>query len=148
MNSIFTFARTLASSPRLESLALLLTRLALAGVFWRSGRTKVEEGSLLTLSDSTYFLVREEYAGVPLPPDLAAHMATYAEHLFPLLLVVGLATRLSALALAGMTLVIQVWVFPEAWWPVHALWLAMAMQLVTRGGGALALDRFWPKVAG
>lgn len=132
--------RRIAGHAALESLALLATRVALAGIFWRSGRTKVEDGSLLTLSDTTFFLFREEYAGVPLPPELAAHLATFAEHLFPILLVVGLATRLSALALLGMTLVIQIFVYPEAWWTVHVLWVAMALQLITRGPGALSLD--------
>jgi len=83
------------------------TRVALAGVFWRSGRTKVEEGSWFDLTDTTYFLFENEYSGVPLPADIAAPMATYAETFFPILLVLGLATRFSALALLGMTLVIQ-----------------------------------------
>ena len=133
--------RSIAAAPWVENLSLLFTRLVLAGIFWRSGRTKVEDGSLLTLSDTTFFLFEEEYAGVPLPPELAAYMATWAEHLFPVLLVLGLATRLSALALMGMTLVMQIFVYPEAWWAVHALWLAMALQLITRGPGSLSLDR-------
>jgi putative oxidoreductase len=132
---------SLAASAWIEDLARLFTRVVLAGIFWRSGRTKVEEGSLLTLSDTTFFLFEEEYAGVPLPPELAAYVATWAEHLFPVLLVLGLATRLSALAVIGMTLVIQIFVYPEAWWTVHALWVAMALQLVTRGAGNLSFDR-------
>lgn len=140
MTAFLDRLRTFASSMWLESLALLVTRVALAGVFWRSGRTKVEDGSLLTLSDTTFFLFQEEYAGVPLPPELAAYTATWAEHLFPILLIVGLATRLSAVALLGMTLVIQIFVYPEAWWSVHMLWVAMALHLVTRGPGALSLD--------
>lgn len=123
-----------------EGVALLLTRVALAGVFWRSGRTKVEEGSLLTISDSARLLFEYEYTGVPLPPAIAAPMATYAEHLFPILLVLGLFTRLSALALLGMTVVIQIFVFPEAWWQTHILWVAMAAVLITRGGGPISLD--------
>ncbi|MEZ5742262.1 MAG: DoxX family protein [Sphingomonadaceae bacterium] len=123
-----------------EAIALFFTRVALAGVFWRSGRTKVEEGSLLSISDTTYFLFEEEYAGVPLPSDFAAVMATYSEHLFPILLVIGLFTRLSALALLGMTMVIQIFVYPEAWWSVHLLWVAMAGILIVRGAGAFSLD--------
>lgn len=148
MIALFTKLRTIASAPWLESVALLITRVALAGIFWRSGRTKVEDGSLLTLSDTTFYLFQEEYAGVPLPAELSAYMATYAEHLFPILLLVGLATRLSALALLGMTLVIQIFVYPEAWWTVHMLWVAMALQLITRGPGALSLDHLlWRKMA-
>jgi putative oxidoreductase len=130
-----------AVSARLpEGLMLLFLRVAFAGIFWRSGRTKVEEGSLISISDTTYFLFREEYSGVPLPSDMAAVLATVSEHLFPALLVAGLFTRLSAFALLGMTLVIQIFVYPEAWWQVHALWAAMALVLVVRGGGVFALD--------
>ncbi|MFN2098905.1 DoxX family protein [Altererythrobacter sp. MF3-039] len=128
------------SGPIVESTALLLTRVALAGVFWRSGRTKVEEGSLLEISDTTYFLFEHEYAGVPLPHEIAAPMATYAEHAFPILLVLGLATRFSAFSLLLMTLVIQFFVYPEAWWVTHILWVAMAGILLSRGGGLFSLD--------
>jgi len=130
------------SSQIPEALALFITRIALAGVFWRSGRTKVEDGSLFSISDTTYFLFEEEYSGVPLPSDLAAILATVSEHIFPILLVVGLFTRLSALALLGMTMVIQLFVYPEAWWQVHILWAAMCLVLVVRGGGLFAADAF------
>lgn len=127
-----------------ESAMLLFVRVTLAGIFWRSGRSKVDEGSWLSISDGTYDLFREDYAGVPLPPEFAAVAATLAEHLFPVLLVLGLATRLSALGLLGMTLVIQLFVFPEAWWQVHSLWAALALVLIARGGGSLSLDRLLP----
>ena len=123
-----------------ESPVLLLVRIAFAGIFWRSARTKVEEGSWLTISDTTYFLFAEEYSGVPLPSELAAQLATVSEHVFPILLVLGLFTRLSALALLAMTMVIQIFVYPEAWWSVHAVWAALALVLILRGGGALSLD--------
>jgi putative oxidoreductase len=128
------------STPFVEAITLLFVRISLAGIFWRSGRTKVDEGSWLSVSDTTKFLFEEEYKGVPLPSDLAAYLATYAEHLFPILLVIGLFTRLSALALLGMTMVIQIFVFPEAWWQVHMIWVAMALVLIVRGGGKLSLD--------
>ena len=127
-------------SPYAEAIALLFTRVALAGIFWRSGRTKVEEGSWLTLSDSAKELFHSEYAGVPLPSGLAAHLALYAETLLPILLILGLFTRFSALGLLAMTLVIQLFVFPDAWWQVHIVWVAMALILFTRGGGALSVD--------
>ena len=129
------------AAPAFEGVALLALRVALASVFWRSGRTKVEPGSWLDISDTTFFLFQEDYSGVPLPSDLAAHLATWSEHVFPILLVIGLGTRLSALALLGMTMVIQLFVFPEAWWPVHSLWVAMALVLISRGGGWASLDR-------
>jgi putative oxidoreductase len=128
------------SSKLPEAAMLFFVRITLAGVFWRSGRTKVEDGSWLTISDTTRTLFEEDYSAVPLPTELATYTATYAEHLFPILLVIGLFTRLSALALLGMTLVIQIFVFPEAWWPVHSLWVALALVLIFRGGGLLSLD--------
>jgi len=123
-----------------EALILLFVRVTLAGIFWRSGRTKIEEGSLFSISDNTYFLFQEEYKSVPLPSDFAAVMATISEHVFPILLVIGLFTRLSATALLGMTIVIQIFVYPDAWWPVHSLWVALALVLILRGGGLFSLD--------
>ena len=144
MNAITTpYHRVVAmlSAPWIDAIMLLFVRVSLAGIFWRSGRTKVDEGSWLSVSDTAKFLFEEEYKGVPLPPEFAAYMATYAEHLFPILLVIGLFTRLSALALLGMTMVIQIFVYPEAWWSVHMIWLALALVLIVRGGGSLSLDR-------
>ena len=94
-----------------DDLLALASRVAIAGIFFLSGRTKVE--GFLTLTDSAYELFRTEYRLPLLPPELAAHLAAYAEHLFPLLLVLGLFTRLSALSLLGMTLVIQLFVYPS-----------------------------------
>lgn len=115
----------------------LVNRVAVAAIFFLSGRTKVE--GWLTLKDSTYLLFREEYRLPLVPVEVAAHAAAWAEHLFPLLLVLGLFTRLSALALLGMTLVIQVFVYPDAW-PTHLSWAGLLLYLAGRGGGALSLD--------
>ena len=123
-----------------EAMALLLLRLALAGVFWRSGQTKVVEGRFLQIDAVQYDLFASEFSGLPLDPAIAVPLTTYAEHVFSLLLLFGLATRLSAGALLVMTLVIQFFVFPDAWWPVHSLWVAMAAILIVRGGGLFALD--------
>jgi putative oxidoreductase len=136
----YDHAVALVTGCKVQNLVLLFVRVVLAGVFWRSGRTKVEEGSLLDITDTTYFLFSEDYSGVPLPSDLAAVMATYSEHLFPVLLVLGLFTRLSAFALLMMTMVIQIFVYPDAWWPVHSLWVALALVLIMRGGGTISLD--------
>ena len=123
-----------------EGLLLLFVRVVLGGIFWRSGQTKVVEGTWFQLTDTTYELFRTEYAGVPLPPELAAVMANAAEHVLPALLVAGLFTRGAALGLLGMTLTIQLFVYPEAWWPEHSLWAALALALMLRGGGLLSLD--------
>ena len=73
-------------------------------------------------------------------PELAAYAATYSEHLFPILLVLGLFTRFSAAALLGMTLVIQIFVYPDAW-PTHLSWAGLLLPLIALGGGKLSLDR-------
>jgi len=118
---------------------LLVARLGIASVFFMSGRTKVE--GLLSITPSTYDLFQSEYALPLVSPWLAAHLATYAEHLFPLLLVLGLFTRLSALALLGMTTVIEVFVYPDAW-PTHLTWAGLLLLLIARGAGALSLDHW------
>ena len=116
---------------------LLLGRLSIAAIFFLSGRTKVD--GFLHITDSTYSLFETEYRLPLLPSDLAAHLATYAEHLFPLLLVLGLFTRLAALSLLGMTLVIQTFVYPDAW-PTHLSWAAILLPLLARGGGHWSVD--------
>jgi putative oxidoreductase len=121
-----------------HGLLALAARVSVAAIFFLSGRTKVE--GFLTVSDSAYTLFREDYKVPLLPPEFAAHMATYAEHLFPVLLVLGLCTRLSALALLGMTAVIQIFVYPDAW-PTHLSWAALMLYLIGRGAGPLSLDR-------
>lgn len=113
-------------------------RLSIAAIFFLSGRTKVD--GLLHIKDTTYLLFAEEYKVPLLSPHLAAHLSTYAEHLFPILLVLGLATRLSALGLLGMTTVIQTFVYPDAW-PTHLSWATLLVVLIARGGGAWSLDR-------
>ena len=117
----------------------LVNRVAIAAIFFMSGRTKVE--GWLTVTDSAYSLFRDEYRLPLVPVEIAAHAAAYAEHLFPLLLVLGLFTRLSALALLGMTLVIQGFVYPDAW-PTHLSWAGLLLYLVGRGAGTLSLDRW------
>jgi putative oxidoreductase len=119
-------------------LILLVQRIGIAAIFFQSGRTKVE--GLFTLSESTFFLFENDYALPLLPPVQAAYAATLAEHVFPILLVLGLFTRFSALALLGMTLVIQTFVYPDAW-PTHLSWAALLLPLIALGGGRLALDR-------
>ena len=121
-----------------HALLALVARLGVAAIFFLSGRTKVD--GLIHLKDSTFYLFSEEYRLPLAPPGVAAYAATYAEHLFSILLVVGLFTRLSALAFLIMTLVIEVFVYPDAW-PTHLGWAGLLLFLIGRGGGALSLDR-------
>ena len=118
-------------------LALLL-RVGIAAPFFLSGRTKVD--GLLTLSPSTQYLFAEEYHVPLLAPDVAAYMATYAEHALPILLVLGLLTRPAAIGLLLMTAVIQVFIIPTGW-PTHLLWAGPPVYLIARGPGAASLDR-------
>ena len=119
------------------SLVALVARLAVADVFWRSGQTKVEG---FHIREATFFLFRDEYKVPLLPPDLAAYLSTTAEHVFPVLLVIGLASRLSALGLFGMTMVIQLFVFPDGW-PEHILWVGLLLLIFARGPGAGGNER-------
>jgi putative oxidoreductase len=121
-----------------EWLIALVCRLGLAAVFFLSARTKVE--GLITLKPETFTLFTYEYNVPLLPPEIAAYLATYAEHAFSILLVLGLLTRLSAAGLIGMTLVIQIFVYPDAW-PTHLSWAGPMLYLLARGGGAFSLDR-------
>lgn len=121
----------------MPSFLLLVARLGIASVFFLSGRTKVT--GLLTLKPSTFQLFQYEYALPVLPTELAAYLATYAEHLFPVLLVLGLVTRPAAAALLGMTAVIEIFVYPDAW-PTHLTWAALLLPLVVYGAGRWSLD--------
>lgn len=119
------------------SIVALVARLAVASVFWRSAQTKID--GFLHIKDTTFFLFREEYKVPVLPPDVAAYLATYQELAFSVLLVAGLASRLSALGLMLMVAVIQIFVYPEGW-PDHILWIALLLLIFARGPGAISLD--------
>jgi putative oxidoreductase len=122
----------------LHDVLALIVRVAIAAVFWLSGRTKVD--GFLTVNENTFFLFQEEYKVPLVPPDIAAYMATYAETFFPILLVLGLFTRLSAFSLLIMTAVIEIFVYPLAW-PTHLTWAALMLYLIGRGAGKWSLDR-------
>ena len=114
-------------------LIALSARIALAQVFWSSAQ------SHLANWDTTLDLFANTFNVPLLPPDTAAYLAVAMEVVMPPLLVLGLATRFASLALFGMTLVIEIFVFPEAW-PTHIQWAAMQLVLMGRGAGSLSLD--------
>lgn len=120
-----------------HDLIALIARLSIAAVFWRSGQTKVDGWHV---TDTAIYLFEHEYKLPLITPWLAAHLAAFAEHLFPVLLVIGLASRLSALALLGMTLVIEIFVYPDAW-PTHGTWAVCFLVIIAGGPGRLSLDR-------
>lgn len=120
-----------------EAVALAL-RVFPAMVFFQSGRTKVE--GLFSIKASTWFLFENEYALPVIPPRVAAVMAATAENVLPVLMILGLAARLPALCLLGMTLVIQIFVYPGAW-ITHSPWAATLLALIAIGPGTISLDR-------
>ena len=120
-----------------DALLLLIARFGVAAVFYTSGRTKVD--GIFHITDGTYELFRTDYALPLIPPTIAAVAATVSEHVFSILLVLGLFTRFSALALFMMTLTIEIFVYPDAW-PTHLSWAAIQLPLIFRGGGAWSLD--------
>ena len=124
--------RTILESVPYAVLAIPL-RLAVATVFWNSGTTK------LASWDTTLALFRDEYRLPLIPPEIAAPMAASIELTTPFLLVAGLLTRPAALVLLGMTTVIEVFVYPQAW-PTHIQWAAMLLVLLSRGAGKFSVD--------
>lgn len=133
-----------------HSLIAFLARFSIAAVFWKSGQTKVEGFAIDIvggefhlgwphLSESAVALFQQEYKLPLLPPELAATLAACAEHFFPILLLLGIATRLSALGLLGMTLTIQLFVYPDAY-PTHGTWAALLLYLVAQGPGKISID--------
>jgi putative oxidoreductase len=138
-----------------ESVILFVARFAIAAVFWKSGQTKIEGFSLdiiamkmelgfPRLAETTGFLFEYEYNLPLIPPMIAAVLATLAEHLLPILILSGLFTRLAGFGIAMMTLVIQIFVYPDAY-PTHATWLAIALLLMYRGPGSFSLDNWLAK---
>jgi putative oxidoreductase len=110
-------------------------RLAVANVFWSSGTTKLANW------DATLDLFENEYKVPLFPVDVAATLGASIELSTPVLLVLGLLTRPAAALLLGMTLFIEIFVYPQAW-PTHIQWAAMILVLLCRGAGPLSLDYF------
>jgi putative oxidoreductase len=117
------------------SVLQLMARLSIGAVFFNSGLTKIASWQ------TTVVLFRDEYKVPVLPPELAASLAAATELTCPVLLVLGLATRLATLPMLGMTFVIEAFVYPEDWIE-HLSWATLLLFILTRGPGAIALDRW------
>ncbi len=133
-----------------DSAIALLARFSIAAIFWQSGQTKVEglvidllagrlELGWPRLSDSALYLFREEYRLPLLDPQVAALVAASAEHLLPVLLLLGLGTRLAASGLLVMTATIQLLVYPDAY-ATHGVWAVALLFLLAKGAGRFSLD--------
>ena len=140
--------KKISDSQLAKDISLLILRIGLGAIFFRSYQTKVEEGTLFGITDTTYFLFEEEYSGVPIPADIAAPLTTYAEFFLPLLLLLGLGSRIAAAGLIVMTLVIQFFVYPDALWNPHLAWFAMGLILFVFGPGRISLDHLIGKARG
>ncbi|TAL93901.1 MAG: DoxX family protein [Paraburkholderia sp.] len=113
-------------------------RIAVATIFWNSAMTKLANW------ETALDLFRDEYRLPLLPPELAAYMAVSIELTTPVLLISGLATRPAAFVLLGMTTVIEIFVYPQAW-PTHIQWAAMLLVLLCRGAGSWSVDHWLRK---
>lgn len=144
------FNHLAASLP--NTLLALVARFSIAAVFWKSGQTKIEGFAVdivsqeytlgwPRLSDSAVSLFRDEYQLPLIPPELGAVMAAVGEHVLPALILLGIATRLSALGLLGMTMTIQLFVYPDAY-PTHGTWAAVLLYLMVHGPGKLSVDHW------
>lgn len=135
-----------------NTLLAFVARFSIAAVFWKSGQTKIQgfavdivNGEFTLgwprLSDSVVDLFRDEYHLPLISPEIAATMAALGEHILPILLLLGIATRFSALGLLGMTMTIQLLVYPDAY-PTHGTWAAVLLYLMVHGPGKLSIDHW------
>jgi putative oxidoreductase len=146
------------------ALVALISRLVMARVFFLAGQAKIEGpaipvhlplqvpllGNLPALDFSitlpreitaaTLALFETQYAGLPVPPAVAAWLLAYAEFVLPICLVIGFATRFAALALLIMAVLIALLAAPALWWPVHVYWIAILLPLISLGPGAISID--------
>lgn len=130
--SAMEHARQMLNGVSYDWLALPL-RLAVATVFWNSAMAKLANW------DTALSLFADDYRLPLIPPEIAAYMAAAIELTAPILLVLGLLTRPTALVLLGMTAVIEIFVYPQAW-PTHLQWAAMLAILLCRGAGRYSTD--------
>ena len=133
VHSLFTWVEGIVPM----SLIQLGARLAVAGIFFKSGLTKVDGNWNVT--PLTVALFRDEYKVPIIPPELAAHVGTFFELTMPILLAIGLLSRLATLPLLGMTAVIGLFIYP-AGWDTHLSWAVMLILILSRGPGLISAD--------
>jgi putative oxidoreductase len=125
----------------------LAMRLVIFKVFWLAVQTKItgftiagQHFKFWNLTDNTFLLFDFEYTIPLIPSQIAAYMGTFGEFFLSLMILLGLFTRFAALGLLIMTLVIQFFVYPDAWWTVHVYWVLPLLYLIKYGGGSISLD--------
>ncbi len=155
MNIVRKIAGWLDAIP--YSVIALFLRVVAAHPFFASSQTKIEGPTIgrevfgldltihipTAIRSATFALFADEYKLPLVSPEVAAYAATALESALPVLLLLGLFTRLSALGLLAMTLIIQIFVYPDAWWTAHAYWAALLTILVARGPGGVSLDHLF-----
>ncbi|MGE0025195.1 MAG: DoxX family protein [Hyphomicrobium sp.] len=128
------FNAALAQIP--HDLIAVVGRIAIGTVFWRSAMTKIDG---LALKPSTFYLFENDYRLPLIPPEAAAYLATATELTMPLLIWSGLLTRVAASVLLAMTLVIEIFVYPNAF-DTHGVWAVTLLYLMKFGPGRYSLD--------
>lgn len=136
------------------ALVALALRLVMARVFFLDGQARIDGPRIplqvqdfsvsamlpLQVRPETFGGMFTQYPPLPVPPALVASIVSYAEFLFPVLLVLGLATRFAALSLLIVTVLLQVYVAPQALWTTHVYWAGALLVLLSQGPGQLSLD--------
>ncbi|MFT5419484.1 MAG: putative oxidoreductase [Candidatus Endobugula sp.] len=125
----------------------LAIRLVIFRIFWLSVQTKItgitiagQHFAFWNVTDSTFLLFDFEY-GIPfIPSELAAYLGTFGEFFLALMILLGFMTRVAALGLFIMTMTIQFFVYPDAWWSVHVYWTLLLVYIMRNGGGFLSVD--------
>jgi putative oxidoreductase len=131
-------------------------RVVMARVFFNSGQAKIEGPSIpidLGVPDldfavilpagvkaTTVQMFATQHTDLPIEPVLAAYLFSYAEFVLPICLLLGFATRIAALGLLAMTVLLQVYVLPGMWWAAHVYWVGILTVLVVLGPGAFSID--------
>ena len=92
------------------------------------------------IKPATFQMFATEYSGLPMPPVFAAYLFTYAEFVLPICLLLGFATRFAAAGLLALTMLLQIYVAPAMWWPLHVYWASILLVLVLLGPGAISID--------
>jgi putative oxidoreductase len=131
-------------------------RLLMARVFFLSGQSKIDGLTLRVnlnmynldfsvilptqIKETTFQTFASNYAGLPIPTNVTAYLFTYAEFLLPVCLVLGFATRFSALLLLIMTVLMVIYATPETLWSTQVYWISILMVLLSVGPGAISID--------